>query len=317
MIIVHIGQPKTGTSVLQSALSNFSSPTNAFCYPPEFRDRKTAHHAFAIGLRTSADPDEFCKEASAMLVPATDHDMVISSEQFFNLLSHANLPRLVKFLEICAARSETMAVLYLRRWDDFVNSMFLQSVRHGRVQPDPEAYATKHLHSVFGIFAAIDALGQKDGFDLRVFAYNPKVDIRRHFESLMPSIEGLSEVTGLPRTEKLTLKQQVSISFVEALMEEPLGNEIMNRMVAHVRKGALRFADDQIDYCVIPPELDEQLRTTALQAARTNRLESYIEAFSGAAPVKNYRAYDASVLTAEDVAMVRALVDAIRKNQRT
>lgn len=246
------------------------------------------------------------------MMPDDNRDLVISSEQFFNFLSTANLPRLVGLVDACKAQSETVVVLYLRRWDDFVNSMFLQSVRHGRVPSNPADYAEKRLQGVSKIFAAVKMLKANDGFECKVFAYNQKVDIRRHFETLMPSLQGLSAVGNLPRTEKLTLKQQVAISFATEIMQSPVNDDAKNRIVARIRRGALRFEGDLSDYSVIPPELDSALRESALKAARENGLDDYVEAFETVAPVKNYQRYDPSVLTEADIALFRDLVASIR-----
>jgi hypothetical protein len=302
-----MGQPKTGTSILQNALILLSRDNAAFTYPDAFRKPGVGHHSLANTLKSETDFEAALSRLNACLEELRGRDVVFSSEQFSNTIGPRHRNLFARLVTACGAFDEVTALIYMRRYDEFINSMLLQSVRYGGYRDTPEAYARQRYKGIDTWFSAIAYQRVQSGMTFRPFAYVPKFDVLEHFQQVCPSTSGLSDVGPLPQTEKFSWKLQVFIAAATKILGAPLEAEAMGRMVVHIRKENIKLEGDFMKYCILPPAVDQELRDLALQGAQTHKVTEYTEAFESVGKEdKNYVPFDASVLSKKDIAQLRA-----------
>lgn len=312
MILVHLGQPKTGTTVTQYSIAE-KAREGFFCYPEEFRTGHPAHHELARKLRTSEDPASVISEASEILRRVQSENSVISSEQFYNLFSKNLNCRLIDFLSACNKISPTHALLFLRRWDEFVNSMFLQTVRHEKISADVRAYAKARLENLPDVIASIAAVRNAEIVHFHIAPYASGVDVRKSIEGLFPFLRGISDIGALPATEKMTLKQQVALYYFSEITQLEPSKELMMRTRSKFRLGDFSFEEDVSNYCVIPEDIDTQLMEKSIALANDHAISEYVEAFAGQKFEKNYVDFSPSVISKKDISAFKKMIERIAK----
>ncbi|MFZ7094088.1 hypothetical protein [Primorskyibacter sp. 2E233] len=308
MITLHLGQPKTGTSVLQSALVLLSEQGDALTYPTAFRRPGKGHHALAQSVRGADSFAEAAPELRAVLEQAKGREVVFSSEEFANVIGPRHRAIFDRFTALCAEYDDVQGVLYLRRFDDFLNSMMLQTMRYGGFQGSPVEYVFQRLTGIYTFFAALRDLRKHGSMRLRLVPYTPGFDILQDFKDICPAATGLDQVGPLPKTEKFTWKQQVFIAASAQILGARLTRPQMERMIIRMREDAIQLDGDLVNYCAVPQDLDEAVIKSAFAAARDTGITEYTEAFDGGGTEgKTYVPFDRSVLTRQDIAVMSEL----------
>jgi len=128
LLILHIGTHKTGTSALQTFMSEKSDMlrTHGVHYIEAGREGRIAHHplAWIVSGRHDVDPDVWTRvEDELARTPAPIH--ILSSEAFW----FADAAEVRKRF---AYRGEIKIVAYLRRQDSYLPSLYKQAVTSGR-----------------------------------------------------------------------------------------------------------------------------------------------------------------------------------------
>ncbi|WP_136444157.1 hypothetical protein [Pacificoceanicola onchidii] len=305
MITLHLGQPKTGTSILQSALFLLSEESDSFVYPKAFQGPGRGHHTLVHKLRQPGGFEEIRPELKALLTREAARDIVFSTEEFCNLIGPRHQPVLRRLAGVCARHAEVQGVLYLRRYDDFFNSMMLQSMRYGDFHGSPEDYVFMRLSDIYVFFASLKKLREEAAMTLRLVPYGPGFDILQNFQEVCPATRGLDAVGPLPKTEKFSWKQQVFIAQSPDILGTRLSRAQMEKMIIAMREAGTGLEGDLTNYCIIPPELDQVVNDAALIAARTQGITEYSEAFSAPGDKeKHYVPFDRSILTKQDIAIL-------------
>ncbi|HTT97981.1 MAG TPA: hypothetical protein VMF58_08015 [Rhizomicrobium sp.] len=133
MLFVHIGTHKTGTSALQSALTVGTDDLleNGVRYIRAGREGAIAHHKLARAVRQKKDASLSVWDAVRAEIRASDSPTnVLSSEG----LSFANAEAVKRELgEI----GDVRIVLYLRRQDKYLQSLYKQTIAGGRTMDFP------------------------------------------------------------------------------------------------------------------------------------------------------------------------------------
>jgi len=139
LLFVHIGTHKTGTSALQSALTHHADNLleNGVRYIKAGREDAHAHHKLAQSVRGKKGiPLSSWAPVRAELDASTSPVNLLSSEGF----SFAPAEGVRKEL---GSRTDVRIVLYLRRQDKYLQSLYKQGVAGGRT-PDFDAWLERH-----------------------------------------------------------------------------------------------------------------------------------------------------------------------------
>lgn len=309
MITLHLGQPKIGTSVLQRALALKAEADDQFVYPTEFRHPGPGHHALAKSLQEAGSFAKIEHKLRALLEDCSGRDVVFSSEQFSNTIGPRHRPVFDAMTQVCSEYDTLQGVLYLRRYDDFFNSMMLQTMRYGGYRCSPEEYVFQRLNGIRTLFIALRNLRSHPQMVFHIKAYETGFDILKSFQDICPKVRGLDKVGPLPRTEKFSWKQQVFIANSSVILGSELTRGEMENMILSMRSQDIQIQDDLTDYCAIPKELDKAIRDASIAAAREQSITEYIDAFeedeiSDTVSKKNYVPFDPTVLTKLDISIM-------------
>lgn len=139
-LIIHIGYGKTGTSAIQSFLTQNRRTLSKYnvYYPDLGRDRTHAHHEFATAARPIKDTGydsgltsfEFIRKLALELENRAEEIIVLSSEIFSGEIVFSNLQPLKKLFH------HIKIVAYVRRQDQLIMSSYQQWVKDGTYHID-------------------------------------------------------------------------------------------------------------------------------------------------------------------------------------
>lgn len=183
MLVLHIGTHKTGTSTLQSVMTRAAPKllAHGVSYLEAGRTNRIAHHPLAWGLRGRYSTGmEAWESARAELKAGRAPIQVLSTEGFW----YEDPQEIKRQLDYTG---EVKIVVYLRRQDAYLQSLYKQSVSSGRktkFQPwlNEMGYRGDYL-TVIDKWA--DAFG-KDAIDLRPYERGGKtIDVVDDFFSLI------------------------------------------------------------------------------------------------------------------------------------
>lgn len=302
MIYLHIGQAKSGTSILQNALHQVAKGGGEFLYPDTFRHPGVGHHALAAAVKGRTNFDECMHDLKKLLSAAGGKDVVFSSEDFSNAIGPRCRNNFSDFLNILCLFDRVKIVVYQRRYDDFLNSMFLQSARYGRIDPDPEQYVRARLLSVDTWFSSILNLKRDNRVELLYFPQRAGFDVIDSFCQISKVFSGLKDPLELPITAKFSYKQQLFISFSKDILSNPPTRQQMERMVIAMRKKKIILQNDYLNYVVISESSCISAAKAALQAASRYECSEYVEAFGDGISLPGpYLPYSPSCLTHDDI----------------
>lgn len=171
MLIIHIGSPKTGTTAIQGMLkvNRNALAERGLSYVQAGRTN-IAHNSMVKPL-LKGRAEEIFAGIRAEIEAAPDHTHVLSSEVFFQPAVATALAKGLSGLP-----SDIRVVGYVRRPDLYVEAMYKQKVKNGRIAPDPDAFLEgwmPHLAYAPVLTAYRNAFGS-DAMRVRPFE-------RRHF----------------------------------------------------------------------------------------------------------------------------------------
>ena len=140
MLFVHIGTHKTGTSALQTAMrmAEVELLANGARYIRAGREGANAHHNLPWSIRGKKGvPLSVWENVRAELAASDSAINILSSEGFW----FADAREIRKELGACG---DLRIVLYLRRQDRYLQSLYKQSLAGGRRSGDFESWLAQH-----------------------------------------------------------------------------------------------------------------------------------------------------------------------------
>lgn len=162
-LFLHIGQPKSGTTSLQSFLAQERDALQeqGFLYPELANVANTiAHHALSYDIRESCEPElrmpqhavsrdkDIWGHLDALLASSDVSNVVLSSEDFYFMDLNENASQsAIKYLkDLLSSRFRSVKVIiYLRRQDAHMESWCNQLIKHG-----PPILSTRDIGAMAG-----------------------------------------------------------------------------------------------------------------------------------------------------------------------
>ncbi|RIJ17353.1 hypothetical protein D1227_04895, partial [Henriciella mobilis] len=258
------------------------------------------HHQLAQDLRTKSIHPNIVQLLNELIDSHEHKPIIFSSEQFSNLIGPKFIGSLHGLIESGKARTSLETLIFFRRFDKFLDSMFLQSARYGRVRVNPDEYAIERLSSIYQLFKHIKLTNEKFDGVIKYTPYAQGENILNLFESSVPCAAGLSQISGLPRTEKFSLKQQIFIFYSATLFGEKMSVDQVNKMVTGMREDAVRLDNDHTQYSTISPKVAQICQHMALASAEKFGMDDYLSAFDRDTEL-NWQPFELDVLSQQDI----------------
>ena len=292
-LVFHLGMPKTGTSVLQnSVLRVLDQPEAAHLLLPELGrgPRGSAHHGLAKRLaglgedgQTAPLVAELKREiGSRRETRAGPLIAFCTSEEFTNLCGINRARHLAGFLAGFGHDIEVQALLVIREFSDFLESMYLQSARAGHMRGSFEQYINSRIRWARDLFQGIAILQRTLGPTLRIEFQDGDFDILDYCDGLLDLPGGALRTAsaGVPSTAKRKQKEQVALTFLDQVVGV-VGFPIDRRKLARVFNRAPAFFDnDTRHYTLYRPEQRLETYQRFQQIMRDVPFPPYVEAFA-------------------------------------
>ena len=310
MFTLHIGMPKTGTTTIQFLLSKNEQALSemGIIYPKQWRDdEEIAHHLLGLRMLDSSPTvvSEMISEVIDFVSRNRNSKIIISTESLTNILNWEKVDNLVELLLKVESLMPVNLVIFLRRIDDFLESMYLQEVKVGECNDTIEEYISKRENWVKEFFETLSYLQLR-----RVVKHIKYIPYKKDkdFLPIMLKAMGVPENTNLYKdnylylNKKLGLKAQTVLFFLPQI-ETKIGKQINRRqLIRALNEGVISFTEDIYTYRIMPSLWAKFYHELSLRLALEMRIFEYYECFKGDS-ISNYKHRELSLdyLTEEDL----------------
>ena len=213
-ILLHVGAPKTGTTAIQVYLSKHEDVLRDLGVNYTRTQRPHIAHNALPSLFRKNKGAAYIDALRAEIEDSTAQLHVISSELLFRLpMARITCKQLADHLPD-DLRAKTRVVCYLRRHDRFIEALYKQFVKNGKIDPDPLGFVSRKMQEL-NFVKVLQTYGQVFGpenviarpFERRAF---PGGDVVRDFVGLLgvPELEALD--TAPPDQINRTLSLEIS-----------------------------------------------------------------------------------------------------------
>jgi hypothetical protein len=317
IVTLHIGLPKTATTVLQARLAANASELrlHGVDYPDLFRDNKEgiAHHKIPELVRSEnkEDRNAAIQDILSCIKTAPFDRIVFSSEDMSNLLAPRYADTFWELVHALQSTADLSVVVALRRLDQMFESMYLHSTKTGEIAIDIDAYMSqRHTWGAnfFEKLATLRALCGKDRLHLIKYAKSGSYIVQILAALGVDEAWLVAEKTSKARTNsKLAFKQQVTLYHLPEI-NQSLGTQIARgQLIRAFESGELTFPEDSTDYSVIPPLWSLYYQESSLRWAIHHGVLEYYDAFSATeVPKRLATLLDISALSIRDYCLLHA-----------
>ncbi len=246
MLYIHIGSQKTGSTAIQGFLYNNRQALKqaGFNYVRSGR-KKSAHNGMNF-LFKRGNAQTVCDDIVAEIEASPVDNHIISSELFFRegvaLGLREHFPeRIIK---------QTKIICYLRRQDKYIESVYKQSVKNGRIPPNSQKFlARKQNNLVYS--KALSAFS-------KVFGQN-NIIVQAFERSNFPEgdiIKDFAQAIGLSLTHKFKFPSEISNKSLSVQVSEILGvvnkctnfnSRVIIREIIRLNPDGAMYSDDVFD----------------------------------------------------------------------
>jgi len=144
-LIIHIGAPKTGTTAIQSHLYSNQDPLREQSVNYTVTQRNhIAHNILPRVIRKGGGPAYFGDLMREIEQSSADNH-IISSEMLFNPEIARRMCQLAADHLSLDALKNAKIICYLRRHDQFLESLYKQFVKRGKIPADPSEFLKQQL----------------------------------------------------------------------------------------------------------------------------------------------------------------------------
>jgi hypothetical protein len=307
MLILHLGMPKTGTSLVQSCLTLYAREDGALLdFTKIGRGKTIAHHQLAYALRSDGIDALPVVALLNRLRRSKKKPIVVSSESFSNLVGPAKVDLLCSFIHRCRELQDVKVILVVREMKSFVESMYLQTTRFGRSTAAIENYSSMRLKWIENFFMGIEKLRREIREELQIPMVIGGFDSVAEIEkaaAVNPDTLGKYR-SRVSNTAKYSLKTQTVLLHLNKI-EKQTGKQLnRQKILAGIKTGPV-FEGDVHAYTIISREWAGRIRQTALKAAMDYDFREYTTSFGTvSADAMEFFDLDFARLTPADIELV-------------
>lgn len=243
MLNIHIGTPKTGTTAIQGFLqSNKKLLKLARVHYAKAGRANIAHNAMATAFR-KGQGQNICDKIVGEIADAPRDTHILSSELFFRATTAQafaeHLPPKLK--------RRTRVICYIRRQDKYLEALYKQLVKNGRIPPNPMAFYKRrqnHLTYSDTLNAYADVFGVHNVI-VRPFErqHFPEGDVVDDFAATI----GLKEMRRFQRAAETSNKTlSVDVSEMLGMISRNTNHntrQIIRDIIHHAPKDAFNSGD--------------------------------------------------------------------------
>ena len=324
MFDIHIGLPKTGTTNLQRHLFEHAGllEKNGCLYPKVWMaPGQFAHHLVSLAvLQGGADNDELLAKFADYIRARTNDHVLISSEAFTNCIQPKNFARFSNVMSLWATLSTTRLVVALRRFDTFVESMYLHATKVGNRQSDLATYIKSNEKWVANFFAGLAAISKMpETVEMVYLRYDRSIDMVKIIANALnlPSVIGDHDGEKRIVNSRLGAKAQ---AFLLKLDEHRSSRDIKatrQKWIRGFELGRLRFNDEIDTYSILTFEQAKSIHETALKLAKQMNVSAYCDFFgSDQLSEKQYIDLSSIEMRPSDWRQVGEMDDALTRHRK-
>jgi len=272
MLILHIGMPKTGTTSVQkffyekrAEISEYGiTYPDLYCGPPF----DWGQNSLATDILENPD-GERARHFLDALSAEKNNNLFLSAESFFNGLSMDYRDRFIYFLKRCSKISGVLLVVFIRRFDSFVDASFRLEVQNGAINSfSIRDYAEARLPWFKGVLETLSLLSKaQELVALRVLPYTKGVDsvARLQAELLFPPALKAAVIGKNVENAKLGLKQLAVLAFFleEIVSKAPAVDRW--RLLGDFLSGERLIENDVYRYSLVENKFGAELHRHAIE----------------------------------------------------
>ncbi len=250
-ILLHVGAPKTGTTAIQGYLAGHEEKLRGLGVNYTRTQRPHIAHNTIPKLLQKGQGAAYMSALKAEIESSDAQVHVISSEMLFRLpMARLTAQQFATHFPANLS-SKTRVVCYLRRHDRFIEALYKQFVKNGKIDPNPQAFALHQmeiLNFVDVLQAYADVFGSENvivrPFERSAF---PGQDVVRDFISLLgvPGLEALH--TAAENQINPTLSCEISEILGQVRLHTGLNNRQMIRDITAMNIPAAFSSNDVFD----------------------------------------------------------------------
>ncbi len=307
MLDVHMGMPKTGTSILQRCLS-LKADQLGILYPEAFIERGFGQHLIATTLKDAGINSPVLSNFFEYLHANKTKRVIVSSESFSTQIGPNRIAGLIRFWKHCAVILPSRLIIVVRRMDRFVESMYLQQIRFGKYSGSIKEYIPMQEKWMKGFFQGLGILKRECGESLLIIPFIEDFDVLACFENLLTLRSGdlTSERSRLPSTAKYSAKAQSLLLSIREVGSEISISIDRRSLIRGLAKGKIRFSNDVVQYTIMGSSDSKRIQAKAVDAANNAGVTEYTDSFSEIEEMENFQiTLCRSLLSEDDIKTVR------------
>ena len=305
MLYIHLGMPKTGTSLLQRCLSQKALKLG-IDYPVAYRGKGYAHHELANEFINKGLQSPVVRDFLRHLKKHDSRRIVVSSESF-----STQLKKIPGLWRACGKRLPTQLIIVVRRMDRFMESMYLQSTRFGHYNDGIDMFIRTREKWRRQFLENLGWLKAQCGDSLHIVPLVDNFDVLTYFEVLLDLKQGdlTAERSRLPSTAKYSAKSQSLLLDLDRIRDE-MGVQLDRAaIIKAIPRGRIQFANDIMRYSVLSCDNARAIQAEALATAQKAGVLEYVEAFGDIKEIAEpYVELGRALLNDQDLRVIHNLI---------
>lgn len=281
-LILHVGMPKTGTSILQSCLNDLRS--SRVDYSRLYRNAEIAHHSLArILLKGSqVERGQAVAQLCSYLCQSNGDTIVLSSESFLGMVTQPQLEVANNLSLRLGSNIDFQLVLVVREISSFLEAMYLQSSRFGKIRMSFYDYIISRRAWVDNLFHGIQRARGSHAFELVAPLLVKGFNTLEYFEEILELGSGaLSRLSlGKQSTSRYGIKCETLLAFLEDFNEANSTSFTRSQVIKAFERDEL-FPGDTKDYSLYDDMSRASTYDHAMTCAKATSFSGYLDAFSG------------------------------------